>query len=478
MNIAVVGAGISGVTLAYLLSEKKKRGANIEITVFEAEAESGGCIKTIVSDGFMLESGPNGILNSREHVRRILDGGGLLSQTELSSPLTKRRYLEIGGALLKAPQGVWEAIATPILTFQGKLRILKEPFIPPKTDFNGDESVFDFAERRLGSEAAEKLIATLVGGVFAGDAKKLSMSTSFPRLYELEKEHGSLLKGMFARIKGKKSERHARPKDSYKLISTSNGMKGFVDLLENAVTDVSFRYQAPIKSVFKNLDGGYTVTSIGSGVEVAERYDAVALCCNAKAISLIIGNIAPKLSAEFAKISFAPVFMVGFGIDRTAVSHPLDGFGYLVNYVERAAVLGTLFSSTLFKGRAPEGRVMLSVIGVGDGRNDYFLKSDEELSELIFQSVKKPLGITGAPQTVLSFRTENAIPQYYAGHRELINLAEEAMREHRGIYIGGNSLYGISVSDCMKRSLEIAESIESFSARKNQSKTESWQKIR
>jgi oxygen-dependent protoporphyrinogen oxidase len=457
MNVAIVGAGVSGVTLAYLLSEKKKAGADMEVTVYEAETEAGGCIKTISSDGFMLESGPNGILNSREHVRRILESGGLLSQTELSSPLTRRRYLEVGGRLLKAPQGLSEAVSTPILTFRGKLRVLKEPFVPPRKDFSVDETIFDFAERRLGAEAAEKLIATLVGGVFAGDAKKLSISSSFPRLYELEKKHGSLVRGMFARMKG--GSKSHRPKDAYKLLSTPKGMKGFVEILENAVTGVSFRYQAPVKSIYKNLDGGYTITSLGSGVEVAERYDAVALCCNARAISSIINNIAPELSGEFAKLSFAPVFMCGLGFERDAVTHPLDGFGYLVNYKERDAVVGVLFTSTLFSARAPEGKVMLSVIGVGDGKNDLFLKSDEELIEQIFQDIKKPLGITGAPLAKLSFRTENAIPQYYLGHRELIDKAEEVMREHRGIYIGGNSLYGISVSDCMKRSLDIAESL-------------------
>jgi oxygen-dependent protoporphyrinogen oxidase len=296
-----------------------------------------------------------------------------------------------------------------------------------------------------------------VGGVFAGDAKKLSISTSFPRLYDLEKEHGSLVKGMFSSMKAKKGR--PRSKEGYKLISTPKGMKGFVDILENAVDGVSFRYQAPVKSIFKNLDGGYTVTSIGSGVEVAERYDVVALCCNAKAISPIIANIAPELSAEFAKLPFAPVFMCGLGYDRSSVAHPLDGFGYLVNYLEREIVLGVLFSSTLFSGRAPEGKVMLSVIGIGDGKNELFLRSDEEIIERIIQNIKIPLGITGTPEIILRFRTENAIPQYYIGHRELVCKAEEVMREHKGVYIGGNCLYGISVADCMKRSMQIAEDI-------------------
>jgi oxygen-dependent protoporphyrinogen oxidase len=457
-----VGAGISGVTLAYLLSEKKKAGADIEVTVFEAEPESGGCIKTISSDGYLLESGPNGILNSREYVRNLLDEGGFASQTELSSAFTKKRYLEINGSLLKAPQGPIEAISTPILSLSGKLRILKEPFIKAKAHDNKDESVFDFAERRLGAEAAERLIATLVGGVFAGDAKKLSMRSAFPRLYELEKEHGSLVRGMFAsakRSRSKRSRSEARIKDRYKLISTPKGMKGLVSIIENAVTGVSFRYNAPIKSVFKNLDGGYTVISEGAGSEVAERYDAVALCCNAKAVSAIIKNIAPALSEEFSKVRFAPIFMCGLGFDRAAVTHPLDGFGYLVNYTERDIILGCLFSSTLFKERAPEGKVMLSAIGIGDGKNAYFAKTDEELTELILQNLKKTLAITEPPQKILFFRTENAIPQYYLGHSELVKKADDMMREHKGIYIGGNTLCGISVSDCMKLSGDITENI-------------------
>jgi oxygen-dependent protoporphyrinogen oxidase len=234
-----------------------------------------------------------------------------------------------------------------------------------------------------------------------------------------------------------------------------------VTILENAVTGVSFRYNAPIKSVFKNLDGGYTVISEGAGSEVAERYDAVALCCNAKAVSSVIKNIAPALSEEFGKVRFAPIFMCGLGFDRSAVTHPLDGFGYLVNYTERDIVLGCLFSSTLFKGRAPDGKVMLSAFGIGDGKNEYFAKTDEELTDLIFQNLKKTLAITGPPQKILFFRTENAIPQYYSGHGELVKKAGEMMREHKGIYIGGNTLSGISVPDCMKLSGDIAENIVS-----------------
>jgi oxygen-dependent protoporphyrinogen oxidase len=267
---------------------------------------------------------------------------------------------------------------------------------------------------------------------------------------------------MFAGMKGEKSggePSEKRVKDGYKLISSPKGMKGFVEIFEKETANLSFRYGAPVKSIFKNLDGGYTVTSIGAGVEVAERYDAVALCCNAKAAAPILINIAPELSAELMKIRFCPIFMCGLGFDRSKVSHPLDGFGYLVTYSERTLVLGCLFSSSLFTGRAPEGKVMLSVVSAGDGREEYFSKPDDELTSLILQNIRRPLGITGEPETVLSFRTENAIPQYYVGHKSMVDMAEKVMRDHSGIYIGGNTLYGISVADCIKRSRDIAEKL-------------------
>jgi oxygen-dependent protoporphyrinogen oxidase len=451
MKVAIVGAGVSGVSLAYLLSKKKRDGADLDITVFEADGESGGCIRTKIENGYLVESGPNGILNSREHVTGLVKDGGFQNLVEFSSEYTKKRFLQQGNKIYPAPSGLISAINTPLLSFRGKLRILAEPFINNPC-LDGDESVADFATRRVGKEAADKLIAALVGGIFAGDTEKLSICSAFPKLYHLEKEFGSIVRGMFKGAKGKPEKKRA--KDRYKLISTSGGMKGFVTMLESAATGAKFLYNTQVTAITKE-SGKYRLST----AQTTDLFDAVAVCTNAKSQAKLVADVDKELVPLLEEIVFAPLFVCGFGFDRKSIAHPLDGFGYLVSVADVEPLLGVLFSSTLFSGRAPEGKVLLTCISVGDKARQYFAKNDDELAGILLSHIRATLDITGEPETVLTFRTEYAIPQYYIGHKYTRERAEKTMGESPGFFIGGNTLYGVSVSDCILRSMSIAEKI-------------------
>lgn len=454
MKTAIIGAGVSGVSLAYLLSAKGVK----DVTVIDRGQEAGGCIHTVKKDGFLMESGPNGVLMSRTHVKDMLTQGGMADIIQLSSTLTKRRYIQMGRKLHLAPLGPVSALKTPLLSFRGKLRILKEPFTPPKTN-DDDESVLSFASRRIGAEAAENLVATLVHGVYAGDASKISAKAGFPKLYNLERDYGSLVKGMFGRMKAAKnlpaSERHPRDKNSYKLMSTHDGMHGLVKRIETACNNVRFRYSTTVERMVKDKDGGYLLTINGA----EEHFDNIALCCNAKDAARLLRDVAPEVAGAFDKVVFAPMFMCGMGFSRKDIAHPLDGFGFLVAPKDTGVTLGCLFSSSLFEGRAPEGDVFLTAITVGDRNRQYFSMSDSELEAKIYDELKDVLGINAKPKITLTHRTEYAIPQYYLGHSEIVKIAEEAMQKNKGLFIGGNTMHGISVADCIAQSNTLANMI-------------------
>jgi oxygen-dependent protoporphyrinogen oxidase len=451
-KVAIIGAGISGVSLAYYLSKHE----NIAVTLFDNRSEAGGCIKTIQKDGFQVESGPNGVLNSKAHVKELYEEAGLANILQYSSELTKRRYIQMGKKLHLAPMSPISAITTKLLTAGGKIRVLKEPTIPARTD-GVEETIAEFTSRRLGSEAADTLIATLVGGIYAGDTTKLSMAAAFPRLYELEQTYGGLVKGMFGKAKARKAAgepKKKRDKDSYKLISSATGMQGLVQALAEKCK-AEFVYNTTVTTI-THSGGKYT---LAANDKTLGEFDNVALCCNANAIAETTASLDSGLSAEFNKISFSPVFICGMGFKKSDIEQPLDGFGYLVTPSEKSIVLGTLFSSSLFGGRAPKDSSLITVITVGDRNKEAFTHSDEELQTMAYNEVKNVLGIQAQPECAITFRHARAMPQYYVGHLKIKENIEIILEKYDGLYIGGNTFGGVSVADCIATSIALAEKI-------------------
>lgn len=449
MNIAIIGAGISGVSAAYLLSDK----SGVNVTIFEKADQPGGCIRSFSKDGYLVESGPNGILNTRKHAIDLFKKADVKG-IQLSSDCTTKRYIQLNHKLHAAPSGPASAVTTGLLSFGGKLRILKEPFSTAKTD-DSDESVLSFATRRLGREAAENLIATLIGGIYAGDADKISVKSAFPSLYELEHESGSIIKGMFAKMKQAKNSgnsREKRDKDSSKLVSSNTGMQGLVRSLAQNTKNVNFEYNTKVESINKS-ENSFVLTVNGD----TREFDKVIICANAHDASELIKNIDENTEKELNKVVFAPIYMCGMGFERIRVKHPLDGFGFLVAPKDKGMMLGCLFSSSLFDMRAPKDKVLLTAICVGDRNREYFSRTDEELNALVLAQLKKMLDIDGTPETIAGTRSEKAIPQYYIGHEKIVAAVADFEKQNEGIYLAGNTCHGISVADCIKTSIETVE---------------------
>lgn len=440
MKAVVVGGGISGLAAAYRL-----RGAGCAVVVLEAEARPGGKIRTEHADGYTLEHGPNGFLDTRTPVLELARDVGLGARLLQADEAAKARFLFLRGRLRVLPHGPGDFLTSNILSPRGRARVLMEPLVPARKD-DADESVYDFAARRIGDEAARTLVDAMVTGVYAGDAKRLSLPAAFPRMRELERRYGGLVKGM---IKGRKERRGgggpAGP--GGRLTSFPDGLGELVSTVAASLGDV-VQCGRPAARLVRVRHGWRVEAAGGEPIEA----DAVVLACPTSVQARLLGPLAPAAVAPLEAVRYAPVGVAAFGFRAADLPRPLDGFGYLVPSMERRQVLGVLWSSTIFRGRAPEGHALLRVIFGGAHRPDLLSLGDADLQATLLADVAEALGgPLPAPAFARIVRWPEGIPQYDLGHLDRVRAAEAAIAALDGIHLAGNGLYGVSLADCVAR---------------------------
>lgn len=452
MNIGIIGGGISGISLASKLSIMKKNGKDISVTLFEASPRLGGTIDTVHKDGYIIEAGTNGFLDSKPFTTEVFTDAGLAHKLVKSNDNARKRYIQRYGALQRMPENAPAFFASKLLSWKGKLRLGMEFFIAQKND-GEDETLASFARRRLGGEALDFLIGPMVSGIFAGDPEKMSLCSSFPVIADLEKNYGGLVKGMLK----KRNKKSGPAGPGGVLTSYEGGMVCAVnDLADTCVANgAEIIKNAPVTKVSK-IDGKYQVEAGGK----TYSFDKLALCCPSYESAKILKDMNKELSDTLVSIPYAPIFATGLGFHAEDVQDDIDGFGYLIPAKEGRDILGTLFTSSMFPVQAPKGKKFLRIMAGGDRRHELLKKSDEELLEICLRDIKDVLNVTGKPYMVQTFRYDNAIPQYYVGHREKVAKIEKLTSELGNIYVGGNVLYGIGLNDCTKTSKIIAEKIE------------------
>lgn len=450
MRISIVGGGISGLSAAFWISKiAKKLKKEVLIDLYEKESCFGGSIYTAVKEGFHIESGPNGFLSSKPHTLALFNEASLGDNVIRSNDLSRKRYIYRAGKLRKVPEKPLEFLKSDLITMKGKMRILSEFLVPQlKTDI--DETIAAFAERRLGKEARDYLISPMVSGIFAGDTAKMSLKSSFPVIYELEKNYGGLFKGLIK----KKNKKGGPSGPSGVLMSYKNGMYFGVKDLASKCLDVTFHLNETVLDIDK-VDNTFSLTtSKGS-----KSYDRVVLTLPAYGGSKIVEKLNPELSNLLDEIAYAPACVVGLGFKSGDILDNLDGFGFLVPAVEKRQILGILFSSSIFPERAPAGYKLIRIILGGDSNRWILDKEIKNLIDIAFDEAKVILKIKGSPVVTEAFMYEKAIPQYYVGHTDRVLKIERICKSIGGLFIGGNILYGIGINDCTMVSKLIAEKI-------------------
>ncbi len=436
VRIIVVGGGISGLALAYAL----KRFGGAEVTVLESASRPGGKIWSDSVRGYVCESGVNGFLDNKP---KTLELATMLGISPLkSSDLARKRFIYSGGRLNRLPESAYSFMRSPLMSVRGKLRLAMEPFIAKGAV--EDETLAAFARRRLGREAAEKLIDPMASGIYAGDPEAMSLRSCFPTIYDLERKYGSLIKGMIALMKERKKKVGAGPGGT--LTSFRGGMQELPNALAAALGE-SFRPNMKVLGLDKSRKDGFKVhLKDGSALEA----DAVVLCTPAHQSAEIVKGLDKAASRTLAEIPYPPLSVVclGYRRDKLATAE-IDAFGFLVPQAEGRKVLGVLYDSSVFENRAPEGMVLVRAMA-GGARNPAVAELDDRrLTDTVRAELSTMAGIGADPEFVKVYRHELAIPQYNVGHRERVARIDGFASAHPGLYVSGNALRGVSVNDCV-----------------------------
>jgi len=450
IDVLVVGAGLSGLVTAF-----RAKRAGLSVAVFEIGSRPGGVIGSGRHSGALFERGPNSGLDTTPLINAMLDDLGIRADRVDGSKASSKRYVLRDGRLVALPMSPGAFLRTPLFSFGAKLRLFAEPFIG-KAGPDVEESIAQFVRRRLGPEFLDYAIEPFVAGIYAGDPETLSVPAAFPRLHALEQQYGSLIKGAIlgARQRRKNADKAKNAASSF---SFRDGMQTLTDALARAVGQVDC--DVKVTRVDRCPDGGFTVTGERFGMAFERHARAVVVATPAHSAAGIVQAMAPVAAEALREIPYPPVTVVASAYRRREILHPLDGFGFLAPAKERPAVLGTLFSSTMFENRAPTEVAVLTTF-VGGRRNpDLATASDAEIRVAVQEELARLLGAGADPMWTEVTRWPRAIPQYTMGHLLRIAKVDEAERSIPGLYFCANYRGGVSIGDCVKAGHATAERV-------------------
>lgn len=454
-SIAVIGGGVTGLTAAWRLHRAGHR-----VKVFEKAPQVGGSIITTERDGWLIEGGPNSLQETTE-VSGLLRELGLEDQRASVSPDARKRFIVRDGRPVLVPLSPAGLLTSSLFSLGARLRVLGELLTRPRVRTT-DVTLASFVASHFGREIVDYGLNPFVAGVYAGDPEKLSTRYSFPNLWHLERTHGSLLRGFRAQA----ADRRARGDATgvAPIISFQHGLQTLPRALAAALPAGSVETDATVTSLIPGRPWNLIWTR-GDSVQTAD-FDAVVLAVPAGALAqLVFSTLGERSLASLDHLPHPPVSSLFLGFKREQVAHPLDGFGVLVPAREQRSVLGVLFSSSLFEGRAPAGHVALTVFAGGMRQPEVGRLDAAALQARVMPDLRDLLGVAGDP--VFSHHTfwPKAIPQYNLGHERFLDPMARWEAKHAGLFIGGNARDGISLPDCLKSGTELARKSGEFVAK-------------
>ncbi len=451
MKINIVGAGISGLATAQAILARKP---DAEITIFEADQRVGGKVWTEISpEGYLCEGGVNGFLDKIPRTLELCKEAGVSPVPADAS--AQKRYVFSRGELHKLPEKPPEFLKSRLLSVRGRLRVIYEA-IAGGTDID-DETLAQFATRRLGKEAYERLIDPMASGVFAGDASELSLKSCFPRIHEIEMEYGSLIRGLIKlqkKAKREGSKNTPGPGPGGKLTSFDNGMSALTDRLAEQLGS-RIRIATPVRDI--NRSGSRYQLLLDNGV--VEESDYLVLAAPAHAQARMLQAMDPGLAGLLSGIPYPALSVCCFGYREERVGQVLDGFGFLVPSKEQRAVLGTIVDSNVFPGRAPEGSILLRSMVGGARTPELAMLNDEKLTDRVRSDLEDILGLSAIPDFIRIFRHKRAIPQYKVGHANRLEDIDRHLQQYPGLVLTGNAFKGVSLNDCVVNALKTAQTL-------------------
>lgn len=444
-----MGAGITGLCAAQRLLE-----LGVDVEVYEASHRAGGVIQSVSAEGYLAEEGPNTLLAPAPWVRSWIRDLGLESDCLTSSAGADRRYLVRNSRPVVVPRSLQGWVTTPLLSPRAKLRVLGDLFVG-RPDASVEESVADFVRRRLGQELLDYAINPLIGGIYAGDPELLSVRAAFPRLHRVESRFRSLLLGQF-----QVAREHRRtgevPRDQAPKLSFRSGLEALTRALAHRLGP-RLHLRCPVAAIRRRGLRWELETSAGG---CSPSHSGLVVTAPAHALSRVDWVTGDGDDLHWLQdIRCAPIATLVLGFRRDQVAHPLDGFGVLVPAIERLPILGALFSSSLFPGRAPDGHVTLTCYLGGSRDPDLaFANRDHQVSEAL-RALRVLLGVHGSPTFIHHKIHPVGIPQYQLGFQRFLDRFALLEKRHPGLRFAGYSRNGISLLDCIEAGRGAAESL-------------------
>ena len=447
----IIGSGISGLTAAH-----KLQNAGCSVTVLEGSERVGGAMYTHLKDGWLAEYGPNTILETNTQIKTLITELGLDGEQLYPNSVSSNRFIVKNGKLLPLPISPLAFFSSSLFSAKSKFNIIREPFIP-KWQNDYEESLSEFVLRRLGRNFLDYAVNPFVAGVFAGDPNKLSVKHALSKLYKLEEDYGSLIKGQIKKAK-LPAQSDDIPKNRAKMFSFKNGLKELPKALASKLK-TPIEFNTTVEQVQK-LNEGWEITYnqqneiktlkadnliyAGTGHQLAN-----CKIMNNKNLDLSFGN----------EIEYPPVAILTLGFHKNQIQHTLNGFGLLVPQVENLQILGALFNSSLFPYRAPDDHVTITVFMGGVRQPELALESEEKRLDIAVNDLTMLLGITGSPAFIFHKQWTKAIPQYNVGYGDIKSKFQRLEKDNPGLYFTGNYREGISVADTILQAIQTADNI-------------------
>ena len=434
LDAVVVGGGISGLTAALALAK-----AGRKVALVEASPRFGGCIGSVRTGRYVADMGPQTLVMTQVLRELVADLG--LGEQFIAAPPGLKRYVLRKGKLIALPLSPPQFLATPLFSVETKARVIWEPFVS-STQSSDDESISSFVRRRASAELIDTLVTPLVAGVYAGDPEQLSMRSAFPRIADMERTHGSVVRGFLALARA--SGRPTRLQSG----GFVQGNQTLIDMLVARLGASAYRNARVV--TLRQRGAGFILECDGlpeSKIEAAR----VILATSAEKAAELVKPLEPGAAEDLYAVESPPVAQVALAYPKASVGVPLDGFGFLACRGEDVRILGAVWNSVVLPARCPDSEVLITAFLGGATDSDIQECNDEEVARIAHRDLSKVMGISQRrPTVVAGFRWANAIPQYTLGHEQRMARIRATIDRVPNLYLAGNFMSGVSVSDCIR----------------------------
>lgn len=481
-RIAIVGAGISGLTCAWYL-QKFRPDATIDL--IEASDRIGGVIQTVQQSPYLAELAADNVATFLPEVVEFIRELGI--ESEFTPPNQDHRFAQVvrqgklhpipNGFSLMQPTQLWEVFRSPVLSLQGKLRVLAEYFVRPSTAAT-DESVESFAVRRLGRECFDRLVEPIIGGIFTARAETLSMDATMRQFRQMEKEYGGLIRAAISKRKSQSQKDAAARKANGarydQFLGPKHGMSWWMDTIHSQLKSKA-QLQSPVSSISRSETGKWLiekslptssfnestatikpVPTTGSSTEGSQEYDAVCLALPSWKSADLLQSLTPSVAGLLDRIPYASSAIAVLAVPKEEIRKSAMCFGVVVPKIESRDCLAISLTSEKYSGRCPRDTVIVRVFMGGMIRPELLDLDDERLLQIARQEIKALLGVTSLPRWQKLVRWNQAMPQYLIGHTEKVQSIRAEISKHPGLYLIGNAYEGVGVPQCIRMAKQTA----------------------